>query len=125
MQAVPPRVLLGNLEPIFRLGLRAVLTEAGIDVIGQEQQAQRIVTETTRLAPDAVVLDRDDELSRTLCARVRTASPRTTVILWARDETHVEVLSPGSRTARLVSQSALEDLRSELEASRTDHLVEE
>ena len=94
-------------------------------MIGQEQQAQRIVTETTRLAPDAVVLDRDDELSRTLCARVQTASPRTTVILWARDETHVEVLSPGSRTARLVSQSALEDLRSELEASRTDHLVEE
>jgi AmiR/NasT family two-component response regulator len=125
MEAEPPRVLLGNLEPILRLGLVAVLTEAGIDVVAQEPHAHRIVSESARLLPDAVVLDREDELSRTLCARVRSASPSTTVIFWARDETLMEVLDPGSGTVRLVSPTALQDLRSELTASRSEHLVEE
>jgi len=125
MEVEPPRVLLGNVRPILRLGLLAVLTEAGIDVIAQEHNAHRILSEVARLTPDAVVLDRDDELSRTLCARVREASPRTKVILWARDETLMEVLDPGSGTARLVSPSVPEDLRHELAGSRSGNLVEE
>jgi AmiR/NasT family two-component response regulator len=125
MEAEPPRVLVGNVAPILRLGLVAVLTEAGIDVIGQEHNAHRIVSEAGRLLPDAVVLDRDEELSRTLCARVREASPTTTVILWARDESLMEVLDPGSGTARVINPTVLEDLRSELAASRSEHLVEE
>jgi AmiR/NasT family two-component response regulator len=125
MQADPPRVLLGNLEPILRLGMRAVLTEAGLDVVGQEQHAQGIVSEVSRLLPDAVVLARDDDPSRTLCERVRRACPHTTVILCARDETFMEVIGPGARTGRLVSPNAIEDLRSELAASRSRNLVEE
>ena len=122
MAPEPLRVLLGNLEPISRLGLATVLTEAGIDVIAQEQIPSKIVSEAARLAPDAVVLDRDDLVSRTLCARVREASPTSKVILWPRDETLMEVLDPGSAPARL---AVPEDLCSELAAGRSANLVEE
>ncbi len=125
MEDVPPRVLLGNVDPILRLGLVAVLTEAGMDVVATEQHAQRIVSEAARLQPDAVVLDRDDGTSRILCERVRAASPGTTLILWTRDESLMEVLDPGPRRSRMVAPSRLEDLRSELAASRSANLVEE
>ena len=125
MEDEPPRVLLGNVDPILRLGLVAVLTEAGMDVVATEQHAQRIVSEAARLQPDAVVLDRDDDSSRILCERVRAASPGTTLILWTRDESLMEVLDPGPRRSRMVAPSRLEDLRSELTASRSANLVEE
>ena len=125
MEDEPPRVLLGNVDPILRLGLVAVLTEAGMDVVATEQHAQRIVSEAARLQPDAVVLDRDDGSSRTLCERVRAASPGTTLILWTRDETLMEVLDPGPAQSRRVVPSGLEDLRNELAASRSANLVEE
>jgi hypothetical protein len=35
------------------------------------------------------------------------------------------VLDPGSGTARVINPTVLEDLRSELAASRSEHLVEE
>jgi len=126
MQADPPRVLIGNLRPIMRLGLVAVLTEAGMDVIAQEQRAHMIITKTARLLPDAVVLDRDDELSRTLSERVLKAAPRTKVVFWARDESFIEVLDPASgTTTRLVNPSTLEDLRVELAGGRSEQLMEE
>ena len=119
------RILIGNLRPILRLGLLATLTEAGLDVVGQEARAQRIIDEAGRLLPDAVVLDRDDEQSRILCARVRRVSPGTKVVLWSRDETLIEVHEPGSAAARVVSPTFPDDLRSELAATRSEHLVEE
>jgi len=125
MAAVPPRILLGNLRPILRLGFLAMLTDAGMDVIAQEQRAHRIISETERLRPDAVVLDRDDDQSRTLSERVREASPHTKVILWARDETLIEVLEPGSETPRIVQAAVPMDLWSELSGSSPENLVEE
>ena len=125
MQADPPRVLIGNLRPIMRLGLVAVLTEAGMEVIAQEQRAHMIISKAARLLPDAVVLDRDDELSRTLSERVLQAAPRTKVIFWARDETFIEVLDPATGTTRIVTPSTPEDLRSALAGGRTEHLMEE
>jgi AmiR/NasT family two-component response regulator len=125
MQADPPRVLIGNLKPIMRLGLVAVLTEAGMDVVAQEQQAHMIINKAARLLPAAVVLDRDDELSRTLSERVLKAAPRTKVVFWARDETFIEVLDPATGTTRIVNPSILEDLRSELAGGRSEQLMEE
>ena len=125
MTAGQPRILLGNLKPILRLGFLATLTEAGMDVVGQEQRPHRIISEAERLQPDVVVLDRDDDQSRTLSERVRGASPNTKVILWARDETVIEVLDPGSRTPRTVHASVPRDLLSELASSSAEHLVEE
>ena len=108
------RVLLGNLEPMVRLGMIDVLAEDGVEVIGEEERPQALVLMAGRLQPDAVVLDLLLPSSRELCSRVRTASPQTKVILWARDEDAMEVLDPGSTTPRRIVAAVPEELRSEL-----------
>ncbi len=120
----PPRVLLGKLEPIVRLGMLAVLEEDGVEVIGEEERPQALVLMAGRLRPDAVVLDLLDRSSRELCERVRTASPETKVVLWARDEDELEVLDPGSTTPRRFFTAVPEELRSELSTVRLNRVEE-
>src|SRR3954471_1609312 len=109
-----PRVLLGNLGPIMRLGMNRVLSEEGCDVVGQEDRPSAIVGAAHRLRPDVVVLDLDGGSSNELAQLVRGASPETTVVLWAREEDLMEVLAPASSTSRLVSAPIVERLRGEL-----------
>ena len=90
-----PRVLLGNLGPIMRLGMNRVLSEEGCHVVGQEDRPSAIVGAAHRLRPDIVVLDLDGGSSNELAQLVRGASPETTVVLWAREEDLMEVLEPG------------------------------
>jgi len=117
-QARPPQVLLGNLEPIMVVGLQRVLADDGIDVIGQEPNPSQIVVEAGRLQPDVVLLDRGDIGAKTLSQQVQDVAPQTKVILWARDETVMEVLDPASDRARLVALTAHGELRSELTSAR-------
>ena len=109
-----PRVLLGNLGPIMRLGMNRVLSEEGCQVVGQEDRPSAIVGAAHRLRPDIVVLDLDGGSSNELAQLVRGASPETTVVLWAREEDFMEVLEPASSTSRLVSAPIVERLRGEL-----------
>ena len=114
--AVEPRpsVLLGNLGPIMRLGMKRVLIEQGCQVVGQEDRPSAIVGAAHRLRPDIVVLDLDNGSSYELAQLVRGASPETTVVLWAREEDLMEVLEPVWNTSRLVAVPIVERLRSEL-----------
>jgi hypothetical protein len=98
-----------------------VLTETGVEVIGRERTPPRIVSEADRLQPDVVVLDRDDAGSRNLCVQVRRVAPTSKVILWARDESVMEVLDPGSGVARLIRGSFPEDLSREVADGRLRH----
>src|SRR6201989_1117396 len=109
-----PRVLLGNLGPIMRLGMNRVLSEEGCHVVGQEDRPSAIVGAAHRLRPDIVVLDLDGGSSNELAQLVRGASPETTVVLWAREEDLMEVLEPATSTSRLVSAPIVERLRGEL-----------
>ena len=109
-----PRVLLGNLGPIMRLGMNRVLSEEGCHVVGQEDRPSAIVGAAHRLRPDIVVLDLDGGSSNELAQLVRGASPETTVVLWAREEDLMEVLEPASSARRLVSAPIVERLRGEL-----------
>ena len=109
-----PRVLLGNLGPIMRLGMNRVLSEEGCHVVGQEDRPSAIVGAAHRLHPDIVVLDLDGGSSNELAQLVRGASPETTVVLWAREEDLMEVLEPVASTSRLVSAPIVERLRGEL-----------
>lgn len=119
-----PRVLLGNLEPLVRLGMIDVLEEDGVEVIGEEERPQALILMAGRMRPDAVVLDLLDRSSRELGERVRTASPETKVILWARDEDAMEVLDPGSTTPRRYFTAVPEELRSELSTVRLNRVEE-
>jgi AmiR/NasT family two-component response regulator len=119
-----PRVLLGNLGPIMRMGMRRVLTEDGCDVVGQEDRPSAIVGEAHRLRPDVVVLDLDGGSAHQLGRLVAGASPDTTVVLWAREEDLMEVIDPVSTDSRRVCAPVLERLRSELSSNHV-HRVEE
>jgi AmiR/NasT family two-component response regulator len=116
-----PRVLLGNLGPIMRLGMNRVLSEEGCQVVGQEDRPSAIIGAAHRLRPDIVVLDLDNGSSHELAWLVRGASPETTVVLWAREEDFMEVLEPASSASRLVSAPILERLRGELSSQQHVH----
>jgi DNA-binding NarL/FixJ family response regulator len=118
------RVLLGNLEPMVRLGMIDVLAEDGVEVIGEEERPRALVLMAGRLRPDAVVLDLLQRSSRELCEQVRTASPQTKVVLWARDEDEMEVLDPGSTTPRRFFAAVPEELRSELRNVQVNRVEE-
>jgi DNA-binding NarL/FixJ family response regulator len=109
-----PTVLLGNLGPIMRLGMKRVLIEQGCEVVGQEDRPSAIVGAAHRLRPDIVVLDLDNGSSYELAQLVRGASPETTVVLWAREEDLMEVLEPVKSTSRRVAAPIVERLRGEL-----------
>ena len=110
------RVLLGNLEPMVRLGMIDVLAEDGVEVIGEEERPQALVLMAGRLRPDAVVLDLLQRSSRELCERVRTASPET--------KDAMEVLDPGSATPRRIFAAVPEELRSELRNVQVNRVEE-
>jgi DNA-binding NarL/FixJ family response regulator len=119
MESAPVlRVLLGDLAPIMAIGLRSVLEEEGIEVIGQESERSRIVRRSQRLQPDVVVLDLDRDGATTLASEIRQVAPRAKVILWARDETVVGVLESVSDTPRLIDITARVGLPSELSTER-------
>src|SRR3954451_18225208 len=89
-----PRVLLGNLGPIMRLGMNRVLSEEGCHVGGQEDRPSAIIGAAHRLRPDIVVLDLHNGSSHELAQLVRGAAPETTGVPWAREEPMMEVLEP-------------------------------
>jgi DNA-binding NarL/FixJ family response regulator len=119
-----PRVLLGNLEPMVRLGMIDVLEEDGVEVIGEEERPQALVLMAGRLRPDAVVLDLLQPSSRELAERVRTASPGTKVVLWDRDEDAMEVLDPGATAPRRFFSAVPDELRRELGDISLDRVEE-
>jgi DNA-binding NarL/FixJ family response regulator len=126
MESAPAlRVLLGDLAPIMAIGLRSVLEEEGIEVIGQESERSRIVRRSQRLQPDVVVLDLDHDGATALASEIRQVAPRTKVILWARDETVMGVLESMSDTPRLVDITTHVGLPSELSTGRHPDPLEE
>ena len=126
MESAPVlRVLLGDLAPIMAIGLRSVLEEEGIEVIGQESERPRIVQRAQRLQPDVVVLDLDHDGATALASEIRQVAPRTKVILWARDETVMGVLESVSDTPRLVDITSHVGLPSELSTGRKPEGLED
>ena len=61
-------------------------------------------------------VDRDG--SNELTDKVRIAAPGAKVILWARDETELRVLDPGSAAPRRIGGSASDALLRELNTGR-------
>src|SRR3954465_2647935 len=89
-----PRVLLGNLGPIMRLGMNRVLSEQGCHVVGQEDRPSAIVGAAHRLRPAIVVLALAGGSSNGLARLVRGPSPEPPVVLGAGEEDLMEVLEP-------------------------------
>lgn len=114
-------MLVGDLEPVVRLGMVRSLEENGCEVVGNRGvgEVHDLVTQAQRLLPDAVVLDLDDGEVQELGRRIQTASPRTKLILWARDEHVMEVVDPGASSPRLIVDAVPEELHRELSSWQT------
>ena len=109
-----PRVMLGNLGPMAQMGMRRLLSEDGIEVVGEQPASTSITPEVERLQPDIVVLDLDQTDSQQLSEIVRLACPHTKVVLWARTEDVMEIIDPGATRPRWVLSRVPEDLLAEL-----------
>jgi hypothetical protein len=106
----PPRVLLGALDPILRVGIARALVEGGATVV-DHAEADALVARAAESLPDAVVVGpRPTGLS----ARLRVAAPAATVVVWRGDEEIIEVLTPGTSAPRVVPAPAAERLHGEL-----------
>jgi DNA-binding NarL/FixJ family response regulator len=95
-----------------------VLEEGGLEVVAQAGPPEAVIEEARELQPDAVVLGVDLDGSRDLRELVQEAAPRAKVILWARDETEMEVFDPGRVAPRRVRASPSEALLRELNVRR-------
>lgn len=112
-------VLLGNLEPMARVGMTRLLTENGIQVVDGTPRGA-LVEAARRFRPDAIVIDLADAAPRELSESLRDAAPEAKVILWARDETEMQVFDPGNTTPRRVSTAGPDALLNELSANQAD-----
>ena len=101
----------------MRLGMSRVLSDGGVDVYAGGDEGGQVVEDARRLLPDAVVLGRDVGDGRELGELVRAAVPNAKVILWARDETEMEVFDPGSSAPRRIRTAVSEALLTELVGS--------
>ena len=119
-----PRVLLGNLEPLVRMGMAHALQDYGCELVGDPDGSADVVGQAEHLRPDAVVLDLDHGSTQELVLLVRSASPTSKVILWARDENVMEVVDPGATSPRLIVHSVSDELHRELIGSTATPMEE-
>ena len=116
---LPACVLLGNLEPMARVGMARLLTENGIQIVDGTPPGG-LVEAARRFRPEAILIDRGDAGPRELSESLRDAAPEAKVILWARDETEMQVFDPGNTTPRRVSTAGPDALLSELSPNQAD-----
>jgi len=113
---MPLRVLLADDHQIVRDGLKALLAQEGVAVIGEAGDGQAAVQLAAALAPDVVVMDLAMPLLNGLDAAreiLRTA-PRTGVILLtmhAEDHQIIAALRAGVRGYVIKTQAAEELVR--------------
>ena len=97
----PVRVLIADDHELVRLGLRAVLEEAGIDVVGEACDGRSAVEGALGLLPDILLLDLRMPVmdGREVCRRVVAAAPSVRVVVltsFAEDDDVFGALSAGA-----------------------------
>jgi DNA-binding NarL/FixJ family response regulator len=116
--------VLGNLGPMALVGMRRLLKEDGIDIVGEGLAPAAMAPEIERLQPDVVVLDLDQTDSQQLSRLVRLACPRAKVVLWASTEDVMEVIDPGAAGPRWVLSGVPADLLAEMSPMQVTHSEE-
>jgi AmiR/NasT family two-component response regulator len=116
--------MLGNLGPMARMGMRRLLSEDGIEVVGDQLASASVTPEVERVQPDIVVLDLDQTDSQQLSELVRLACPHAKVVLWARTEDVMEVIDPGATRRRWVLSGVPEDLLAEMSTPQVSRAEE-
>ena len=89
------RVLVVDDAPLFRTGLRAALTQANFDVVGEAEDAPSAVIEAERLQPDIIVLDvlMPGQSGLEVVDKLLAAAPDTRVVLLTVSESEEDLLT--------------------------------
>jgi hypothetical protein len=109
--AIERRVLIGQLDPIVRVGIERALTDSGVSVLAAKAGADALVAEAAAEAPNAIVVGNK---AAGLSARLRRAAPAATVVVWRGHVEVIEVHEPGRDEPRIVPAPAAEGLCGEL-----------
>jgi DNA-binding NarL/FixJ family response regulator len=94
------------------VGMRLVLEGAGIAVIDGGSDPAALLSACGRSHPDSVVLEAASRDA--LVQEVRAAAPDAKLVLWARDESGIEVFDAGAAEPRQIASAAPEALVNEL-----------
>jgi two-component system response regulator DevR len=97
-QAEPLRILVVDDHAVVRKGLQAVLSEEGLEVIGEAASGDESVAKAMALRPDVVLMDirmgeGDDASGIDACRRIRSELPDTQVIMFTSYGQRESVLS--------------------------------
>ena len=109
MARQPMIVLIGGLDPMTRVGMATLLRESDVRVVDAPQEAG---TAAGRLRPDAVVLPMSS--TPTELGDVRAGAPGAKVVLWAKDESEMQVYDAGAQVPRRIAGSTPAALIDEL-----------
>ena len=105
-------VLLGGLTPMEAVGMRELLESAGIAVIDGGSHRKSVLTACGRSHPDSVVMDAAAHAD--LLREVRAAAPDAKLVLWARDQSAIQVFDAGAAAPRSIASATPEALVKEL-----------
>src|SRR5690242_2143687 len=110
----PLRVLLVDDHDLFRTGLRNLLEEQGVEIIGEAGDGALAVTQVRELAPDVVVMDLNMpgmtgvEATR----QIATAAPLTRVVVLTISDEEEDVLDAivAGACGYLLKDASIQDL---------------
>jgi hypothetical protein len=98
------------------MGMHRLLSDDGIEVVGDDLAPWSLAPEIERLQPDVVVFDLDRLDSKELSEIARIVCPHAKVVLWAPTEDVMEVMDPGAERPRWVLSGVPEELLAEMSA---------
>jgi DNA-binding NarL/FixJ family response regulator len=94
------------------VGMRQLLEAAGIVVIDGGADPGSVLTACSRSHPDSVLLDATTRDG--LMQEIRAAAPDAKLVLWARDQSAIQVFDAGVAAPRQIASAAPEALVKEL-----------
>ena len=94
-RAVPlRRVLIGDFGVVARMGLRELLAEEGLEVLGAAETRGEIIPRLSEVKPDVVLLDLDTGQSPELATRISAAFPAMKIIACSSDRPIMRIFPP-------------------------------
>ena len=114
------RVLLVEDHTIVRQGLRRLLEEMGVEVVGEEEDGRKGLEAARKLEPDVVVMDismpRLSGIEATRRIRKELSGTKVIILTIHLDENYIFKALDAGANAYLVKETASEDLLEAIEA---------
>jgi len=117
----PVRVLLVDDHDLFRTGLRSLLEEQGVDVVGEASNGSKALQLTTELAPEVVVMDLNMPGMNGVEAtrQITSVAPLTRVVVLTISDHDADVLDAilAGACGYLMKDASIEELMAGIRAA--------